>query len=102
MPAGGAVATQATTTATSEPSVAGRERPATNQLVLTTRWARTPRRLATGVASRRTGRRAGHCASFWREQRLAAQTHLAGRVDVDDLHHHLLAFLELVADVLDA
>src|SRR5215217_6530655 len=36
------------------------------------------------------------------EQRLPAQANLAGRVDVDHLDQQLLAFLELVAHVLDA
>src|SRR5262245_50846358 len=39
---------------------------------------------------------------FFLEQRLAAQTDLAGRVDVDHLHEQLLAFLQLVAHVLHA
>src|SRR5688572_18421533 len=41
-------------------------------------------------------------AFFGRDQRLARQADLAGRIDVDHLDQHLLAFLELVAHVLDA
>ena len=41
-------------------------------------------------------------ARFLLQEDLAAQAHLAGRVDVDHLHQQLLAFLQLVAHVLDA
>src|SRR4051812_16019787 len=44
------------------------------------------------------GRR--RCAGLFLKERLPAQTNLARRVDVDDFHEQLLAFLQLVAHVL--
>src|SRR5687767_4253478 len=48
---------------------------------------------------RRGGRLARNLAVF-RQQHLAAQPNLPGRVDVDDLYQDLLTLFQLVADVL--
>src|SRR5688572_9845220 len=53
-------------------------------------------------AGGRTGGRGTRGGAFVLQQGLAAEADLAGGVNVDDLHHDLFAFLQLVAHVLHA
>src|SRR5512140_3587553 len=66
------------------------------------RAARWRRRRATVPAGGCRRTRACRRLAALVEQCLTAEADLAGRVDVDDLHQHLLAFLQLVAHVLHA